>query len=215
MPRSATAAVLLLLATACVYCLTVVGSVTAVGSGATPSVLSFGVTTPRRKLITTSSKAILHSRRLLDLTSILRGGASIATDDEDEEDEESEYDEEDEEDESIVTPHSSSATPSSKSTSAAATKNKVTLVTSTKKLIQKKHTTEMKSQIKKAVSASLSKSSMKRKSGINSLYKHYVPYIIRATINPFTLWTMTKAYFISLCDINYGKEVSVSVVLLL
>ncbi|KAL3801141.1 hypothetical protein ACHAW5_011089 [Stephanodiscus triporus] len=39
-----------------------------------------------------------------------------------------------------------------------------------------------------------------------SLYKRYVPYIIRACLNPFTLISMTKAYFVSLCDINFLKE---------
>jgi hypothetical protein len=150
----------------------------------------------------------------VELTSTLRGGASVDTDDEDDEDEmeESEYDEwadEEEEEESMIT-HAAS-TPGSKSSDAATKNNKkVTLVTSTQELIRKKQTTEMKSQIKKAVSASStsSSSSSKKKSSGNSLYKRYVPYIIRATLNPITLWTMTKAYFVSLCDINYGKEVS-------
>ena len=205
-----------MLATACLYCLAVVEAVTAVRGGATSYVL-FGVT-PHHKLITTSTAMIhhCHSRRLVELTSTLRGGASVDTDDEDDEDEmeESEYDEwadEEEEEESMIT-HAAS-TPGSKSSDAATKNNKkVTLVTSTQELIRKKQTTEMKSQIKKAVSASStsssSSSSSKKKSSGNSLYKRYVPYIIRATLNPITLWTMTKAYFVSLCDINYGKEVS-------
>ena len=209
MPRSS-AALLLILATACVYCLAVVEAVTAVSGGATSYVL-FGVT-PHHKIITTSTAMIhhCHSRRLVGLTSTLRGGASVDADDEDDEDEmeESEYDEcadEEEEGGSMIT-HAAS-TPGSKSSDAATKNNKVTLATSTQELIQKKQTTEMKSQFKKAVSASSSTSSKKKSSG-NSLYKRYVPYIIRATLNPITLWTMTKAYFVSLCDINYGKEVS-------
>ena len=40
-------------------------------------------------------------------------------------------------------------------------------------------------------------------------YKHFVPHIVRAILNPFTFVRMSRAYFASLLDINYMKEVSV------
>ncbi len=87
------------------------------------------------------------------------------------------------------------------------------LATSTKTVVRRKKAAAIKSKVKVAMTSSsssgsasstTSKSAPKRK----SLYKSYVPYIIRACLNPFTLIAMTKAYFISLCDINYLKEVS-------
>jgi hypothetical protein len=48
-----------------------------------------------------------------------------------------------------------------------------------------------------------------KRGGGGNLYQRYVPYILRACLNPFTLIAMTKAYFVSLCDINYLKEVSI------
>ena len=87
------------------------------------------------------------------------------------------------------------------------------LATSTKTVSQRKKTAAIKSKVKVAMTSSsssgpasstTSKSAPKRK----SLYRSHVPYIIRACLNPFTLIAMTKAYFVSLCDINYLKEVS-------
>ena len=87
------------------------------------------------------------------------------------------------------------------------------LATSTKAVSQRKKTAAIKSKVKVAMTSSsssgsasstTSKSAPKRK----SLYRSHVPYIIRACLNPFTLIAMTKAYFVSLCDINYLKEVS-------
>jgi len=79
------------------------------------------------------------------------------------------------------------------------------LATSTKAAVQKKKTAAIKSKVKVAMATSSSKSVAKKTSG-GSMYKRYVPYIVRACVNPFTLFAMTKAYFMSLCDINYLKE---------
>eukprot|EP00571_Detonula_confervacea_P016111 CAMPEP_0172310696 /NCGR_PEP_ID=MMETSP1058-20130122/12546_1 /TAXON_ID=83371 /ORGANISM="Detonula confervacea, Strain CCMP 353" /LENGTH=208 /DNA_ID=CAMNT_0013023613 /DNA_START=30 /DNA_END=656 /DNA_ORIENTATION=+ len=110
-----------------------------------------------------------------------RGGAVIDSDDE--------YDEYDDEDEPIVT------------------KTKK-LAASTKAVAQKKKAAAIKSKVKVAMASSSSAKSVSAKSnaGGGSLYKRYVPYIVRACLNPFTLISMTKAYFVSLCDVNYLKE---------
>ena len=54
---------------------------------------------------------------------------------------------------------------------------------------------------KKAVSAKMA--TKKRP----SLVKRYVPYIIRACLNPVTVFAMTKAYFASLINLDYLAEV--------
>ena len=46
--------------------------------------------------------------------------------------------------------------------------------------------------------------------GLGKFYRRMVPHIIRACLNPFTFVRMSRAYFASLLDINYMKEVSVS-----
>eukprot|EP00578_Thalassiosira_sp_NH16_P007160 CAMPEP_0181122630 /NCGR_PEP_ID=MMETSP1071-20121207/25422_1 /TAXON_ID=35127 /ORGANISM="Thalassiosira sp., Strain NH16" /LENGTH=194 /DNA_ID=CAMNT_0023207625 /DNA_START=40 /DNA_END=624 /DNA_ORIENTATION=- len=121
-----------------------------------------------------------------------RGGA-IADDSDEEYDDayDSEYDEESDDDEPIVT-----------------TAKK--LAASTKAVAQKKKAAAIKSKVKVVMASSSSTKSVSvlKKGSNGSLYKRYVPYIIRACVNPFTLIAMTKAYFVSLCDINYLKEVS-------
>eukprot|EP00585_Thalassiosira_rotula_P012134 CAMPEP_0196139572 /NCGR_PEP_ID=MMETSP0910-20130528/6800_1 /TAXON_ID=49265 /ORGANISM="Thalassiosira rotula, Strain GSO102" /LENGTH=209 /DNA_ID=CAMNT_0041400313 /DNA_START=94 /DNA_END=723 /DNA_ORIENTATION=+ len=113
-----------------------------------------------------------------------RGGAIADSDDEYDSEE---YDSEsEEEDEPIVT-----------------TAKK--LAASTKTVAQKKKTAAVKSKVKVAMAASSASKSVAKKTGGPNLYKRYVPYIIRACLNPFTLIAMTRAYFVSLCDINYPK----------
>ena len=59
--------------------------------------------------------------------------------------------------------------------------------------------------VKAKVSAKLAAPALKtKKSG--GLFKS-IPYIIRASLNPFTLIAMTKAYFESLFNLNYLQEV--------
>ena len=87
------------------------------------------------------------------------------------------------------------------------------LATSTKTVSQRKKTAAIKSKVKVAMTSSSSSGSASSTTPISapkrkSLYRSHVPYIIRACLNPFTLIAMTKAYFVSLCDINYLKEVS-------
>lgn len=136
-----------------------------------------------RRITAPSSSS--RPKRSLHQIRRFRGGAAADSDVEYDDDEyDSEYDEE--VDEPIV-------------------KTAKKLAASTRTVAQKKKTAAIKSKVKVAMAASSTKSVAKRVSG-RSLYKRYVPYIVRACLNPFTLIAMTKAYFVSLCDINYLKE---------
>lgn len=123
---------------------------------------------------------------------VFRGGAD--SDDEYDSDEyDSEYDSDEEEEEPIVTKAKK-------------------LATSTKSATQKKalkQTAVKNAALKSKVSVAMASSSSKAVTKKKGVYKRFVPYIVRACLNPFTLVAMTKAYFVSLCDINYlNKEVS-------
>ncbi|KAL7472646.1 hypothetical protein ACHAXS_013025 [Conticribra weissflogii] len=79
------------------------------------------------------------------------------------------------------------------------------------KLATAKKTAQRSAATKAKVSAAMSKSSGAAASSVKaksagSWYKRHVPYIVRACLNPFTLVAMTKAYFVSLMDINFLKE---------
>jgi len=79
------------------------------------------------------------------------------------------------------------------------------------KLATAKKTAQRTAVTKAKVSAAMSKGSSATASpvkakGVGSWYKRHIPYIVRACLNPFTLVAMTKAYFVSLMDINYLKE---------
>jgi len=123
---------------------------------------------------------------------VFRGGA--ASDEYDSDEYDSEYDS-DEEEEPIVTKAKKLAT-STKS----ATQKKALKQTAVK-------TAALKSKVSVAMASSSSSSKpVAKKKGV---YKRFVPYIVRACLNPFTLVAMTKAFFVSLMDINYlNKEVS-------
>jgi hypothetical protein len=58
--------------------------------------------------------------------------------------------------------------------------------------------------VKETVNAKLSAKRAKKP----SLVKRYVPYIVRASLSPLTLFAMTKAYFASLFNLDYLAEVS-------
>lgn len=112
----------------------------------------------------------------------VRGGATVAEDeDSDVEDEYDEYEDEGE-DESKLDPKLT------KSAMSSTTK------------VQAKKT----SAAKEAVSAKLKKP-RKQSGGLLKALK--VPYFVRACMNPFTVVAMTKAYFASLFNLDYLKEV--------
>jgi len=87
-----------------------------------------------------------------------------------------------------------------------------TLSASTLSAIEKtknKKAAEATSKSKAAVNASLQKSKPKKKKpSVSLLKKLRVPYIVRACLNPLTVFSMTRAYFASLFNINYMEEES-------
>ena len=127
---------------------------------------------------------------------VFRGGGADSDEEYDSDEYDSEYDsdEEEEEEEPIVTKAKKLAT-STKS----ATQKKALKQTAVKNAA-------LKSKVSVAMASSSSSKAVTKKKGV---YKRFVPYIVRACLNPFTLVAMTKAYFVSLLDINYlNKEVS-------
>ena len=138
-------------------------------------------------LSATSSTSTITPQIRSSLFSI-RGGSD------DEYDNESEYDESEgeEEDEPIVV-------------------NAKKLASSAKNTVIKKKSAATKAKVAVAMAASKPVAvSVKggSRGGVGSIYRRYVPYIVRACLNPFMLVRMTKSYFASLVDINYLKEVS-------
>eukprot|EP00984_Skeletonema_dohrnii_P008834 scaffold3290_cov77-Skeletonema_dohrnii-CCMP3373.AAC.2 len=137
------------------------------------------------------ASSIPSSSQLQQQFLVFRGGA--ASDEYDSDEYDSEYDS-DEEEEPIVTKAKKLAT-----STKTATQKKALKQTAVK-------TAALKSKVSVAMASSSSSSSkpVAKKKGV---YKRFVPYIVRACLNPFTLVAMTKAYFVSLMDINYlNKE---------
>lgn len=83
----------------------------------------------------------------------------------------------------------------------------VRLSASAKKAMEKAKT-KKKAEVKKSVSASLSKSKTKAKKskGTSPSVLKKIPYIVRALVNPFTVFAMAKGYFASLFNIDYLQE---------
>merc|ERR1711862_883409 len=67
--------------------------------------------------------------------------------------------------------------------------------------IQKKHKQESKS----TVNVVLQKEKLKRKYKKNIFPKIRLPYLLRACLSPYTLYSMTKAYF-ALVNVSYLEE---------
>jgi len=122
----------------------------------------------------------------------IRGGATTDDDDGvDEEEEEDDVDEsEDEEAEVIDSTLTASAVK-------AAVKTKA------------KKTTEHIAATKRAVNSKLTslQKTEKRKASGGVLKSLKVPYIVRAFLNPVTLWKMTVCYWASLFNLDYLKQV--------
>jgi len=68
--------------------------------------------------------------------------------------------------------------------------------------IQKKHKQESKS----SVNVVLQKEKLKRKRK-SSFPRIRLPYLLRACLSPYTLFSMTKAYFASLINVSYLEEI--------
>ena len=136
-------------------------------------------------MTTTTRRYSIHcvSPHLYETLKKTRGGATLVDSDDEYDSEEDEYDDQEEEEDVVLTKSAVAA--------AAKAKSKKTKVS------------------KKAVSASLSRSktaSISKKKKISVLRK--IPYIVKACMNPFTVMSMTKAYFASLFNVNYLEEVS-------
>jgi hypothetical protein len=138
-----------------------------------------------------SLKAVVHDRRPFI---VVRGGAEVEDDDEDVEDEDVEGedvhdDTDDEKEEKAEKEEGQKMDP--KLTKSA--------MLSTIKMYTKKA-----AETKEVVSTSLKvKKSTKKGSFIKALE---LPYFVRACMNPFTVFAMTRAYFASLFNLNYLKE---------
>lgn len=154
----------------------------------------------------------------------LRGGADSSSsvisvkddDDEEEEDEEDEEedeeveDEEEEEEEGSV--YSSTTTSSSTSSTSIAIEKKpldtplataaLKSVTKTKQVLAQQKTAILKQTVQSKLLSS-SNNKQKKKNPSSSYYKRAIPYIIRAAMNPFTFWAMTRSYWASLFNLNY------------
>jgi hypothetical protein len=81
----------------------------------------------------------------------------------------------------------------------------VRLSASAKKAMEKAKT-KKKAEVKKSVSASLSKTKVKKSKGTSTSVLKKIPYIVRALMNPFTVFAMAKGYFASLFNIDYLQE---------
>jgi len=138
-----------------------------------------------------ASKTTLPSVAFL----VPRGGAAIIEDDDSEYDLD-EYDDESEEEEEDVVQVKRTKLSSSAVKASAKVKNEKT------------------KQSKKVVNASLSTTKKKKVSNQNTAVAVkktkrkllYIPYIIKALLNPFTVFSMTRGYFASLVNIDYLKE---------
>lgn len=139
-------------------------------------------------IISIQSTAAFHSPSVLSSPALLSRGGSEEYDDS-----ESEYDSDEEVEEPIIL------------------KTKA-LASSTKSKIVQSKKIAAKSAAAKAMSTS---KPVAVRGGVGKLYRRMVPYIIRACLNPFTFVRMSRAYFASLIDINYLKEVSVFFLLIL
>lgn len=77
------------------------------------------------------------------------------------------------------------------------------LQSSLEKKLNQKSKRIVNDAMEKSKPIKISKTKKRRKSILKMLR---VPYIIRASLNPFTVFTMTRLYFASLFDINFMDE---------
>ena len=131
-----------------------------------------------------------QTSKIVRLPFVLTRGGSISDSDDDEVDLDEEGEEEDDDDEEEIEDEVAELDP--------------VMVKAAKKASHKSKE-KLTAAVKAKVSAKLAAPALKtKKSG--GLFKS-IPYIIRASLNPFTLIAMTKAYFESLFNLNYLQEV--------
>jgi len=133
--------------------------------------------------VSTPTSRSLHSVAFV----IPRGGYD---DESSYESDEEEYD--DEEEEEVVK--------LSKATVEASTKANAKQTKETKKAVSKSLSTSAKKKKSKDAKAKVAETKSKSKSRIR------IPYILKAFLNPFTVFAMTKGYFASLFNIDYLQQ---------
>ncbi|CAB9526952.1 expressed unknown protein [Seminavis robusta] len=142
---------------------------------------------------------LLQRHLLIQQSVSVRGGAASTLVDSDDEEEESEDEEEEEEKVDLDEEEEEEEEIPKK-------KAKATLAASAVKAASKskaKKTASVKAAIKTGL-ADTPTVPKKKKSGLLSILK--IPYIIKASLNPMTLFAMTKAYWGSLFNLNYIKK---------
>jgi hypothetical protein len=143
----------------------------------------------------------------------LRGGDDVSDDSDDDEeesdqdvsDDEEEVDEEEEEVEEAAPP----ATKEDLDASLSASAVQSAIKTKVKREIAKKQAAKraMSEELKNAPAVESSKSKkLKAKKASSSMSFFRVPYVIRAFLNPVTVFRMTLAYWASLFDLDYMKR---------
>ena len=151
----------------------------------------------RIRLLSQRQQAELSAELHHDMVS-LRGGATVVADED--EDEESEDEDEvvelDSDDEEVEEEEEEESKALVASLAAAALK-------STKKTKAKTQLSKS-SSVKKTMSSKLS--TPKKKGSLLKFFR--VPYIIRACLNPFTVMSMSKHFWLSLVSLDYPPKVS-------
>lgn len=135
--------------------------------------------------------------------SVGRGGATVSAEDEiltieeeSDEEEESEIvveDDEDEEEENTAGAKLAAAT--------------VIATTKTKSKAAAANNASIKTKVNEKLASSSTSTKKKNKSLMKILH---IPYILRACLNPITLFSMTKAYWASLMNLDYLKKADAS-----
>lgn len=83
-------------------------------------------------------------------------------------------------------------------------KSQTSKLTESTKAATKKAATKKTAESKQAVSVTIASMSKKSKKSSSSMIR--IPYILKACLNPLTVFAMTRAYFASLFNINYLEQ---------
>ena len=138
----------------------------------------------------------------------LRGGATLASEEDSDEEEDESEDEEEEEDEVAVVEEDSDEEEEEEEEEDESSLLDASLAAAAVKSTQKakfKAQSTKTATVKKTMSAKLSAKPKKKTSLLKFLR---VPYILRAFLNPFTVASMTKHFWLSLVNLEYPPKVS-------
>mmetsp|Transcript_16659 Transcript_16659/g.31189 ORF Transcript_16659/g.31189 Transcript_16659/m.31189 type:complete len:241 (-) Transcript_16659:143-865(-) len=134
----------------------------------------------------------------------MRGGATVVADDDDDEEEEEEEESEDEEDEVVELDSDDEEEQEEEEEEESKTLDAslaAAALKSTKKAKAKAQLSKS-SNVKKTMSSKLA--TPKKKGSLLKFFR--VPYIIRACLNPFTVMSMSKHYWLSLMNLDYPPK---------